>query len=80
MRGVQHCGGVGPYVADYFDATSQWVEAGLRPSTRKLSVYKVDPGTAQIVLSRPLRRYPLFPRYLGTGDVNSASSFSCSAS
>jgi hypothetical protein len=32
------------------------------------------------MLSRPLCRYPTFPRYKGSGDVNSASSYSCATS
>jgi hypothetical protein len=29
-------------------------------------------------MTRPLCKYPAYPRYTGTGDVNSASSFVCS--
>ncbi len=81
LPGVQHCGGgVGPYWVDFMDATTQWVEGGTRPSSRNLTNYKVDLGNGQIILSRPLCRYPSFPKYRGSGDVNSASSFTCATS
>ncbi|MBC7957672.1 MAG: tannase/feruloyl esterase family alpha/beta hydrolase [Cytophagales bacterium] len=81
LPGVQHCGGgVGPYLVDFLEATTQWVEAGTRPSSRNLPMVKLSPSTGQLELSRPLCRYPSFPRYRGSGDVNSASSFSCATS
>lgn len=81
MPGVQHCGGgVGPFWVDLFEATTNWVETGTRPSARNLSVYKVDLTTGQLLLARPLCRYPSFPRYLGSGNVNAASSFVCASS
>ncbi|HZE91978.1 MAG TPA: tannase/feruloyl esterase family alpha/beta hydrolase, partial [Rhizobacter sp.] len=81
LPGVQHCGGgAGPYLIDALEATTQWVETGVRPSSRKLSVWKPNPTTGQLMLSRPLCRYPSFPKYKGSGDVNSASSFSCATS
>ncbi|GAB4556108.1 MAG: hypothetical protein Tsb007_13970 [Rhizobacter sp.] len=51
-----------------------------RPSSRTLSVYKVDRTIGQIVRPRPLWRYPSFPRYRGSDDVNSAGSFVCASS
>jgi feruloyl esterase len=31
-------------------------------------------------MTRPLCKYPAFPRYKGSGDPNDAASFSCSTS
>jgi feruloyl esterase len=79
LPGVQHCGGgVGADGIDLFEPLVQWTETGTRPSARDLTARKF--GTAGVEFARPLCRYPTFPRYKGTGDVRSASSFSCSAS
>lgn len=53
-----------------------WVEKGVDPGT--ITASKVTSNVTQF--TRPLCVYPAFPRYNGTGDVNSASSFTCSTS
>lgn len=79
LPGVQHCGGgVGPFYADYFDATVQWVEANARPSSRNLIVFGTD-ANGQINRMRPLCRFPSFARYIG-GNPALATSFTCSLS
>jgi feruloyl esterase len=79
LPGVQHCGGgVGPFYADYFDATVQWVEANARPSSRNLVVFGTD-ANGQINRTRPLCRFPTFARYIG-GNPALATSFTCSLS
>ena len=58
---------------DQLTALEQWVE------------HDVDPGENEVVgdlagipgRTRPLCLYPRWPRYTGTGDVNSAKSFTC---
>lgn len=75
--GVNHCGGGSG--ADQFDLLKpmmDWVEKGVEPGT--IAASKVANGVTQF--TRPLCVYPAFPKYNGTGDVNSASSFTCSAS
>lgn len=75
--GVNHCGG-GPG-ADTFDLltpTMAWVEKGTDPGTPTAT--KVNPSGATL-FSRPLCQYPSYPKYNGTGDINSASSYQCSA-
>jgi Tannase and feruloyl esterase len=60
---------------DYLGALENWVEKGR------------DPGESEVITdvtgvpgrTRPLCRYPNWPRYKGTGDVNAASSFTCAA-
>lgn len=73
--GVLHCGG-GPG-ADRFDlvaAMAEWVERGIAPQT--LLASKIDP-THGVQFTRPLCEYPAYPRYVGHGDPNTASSFRC---
>jgi Tannase and feruloyl esterase len=48
------------------------VQSGVAPETLSMS----DLNTATLGRTRPLCRYPLWPRYTG-GDVNAASSYAC---
>jgi len=72
MPGVGH--GTGPFhpAIDSLSALDRWVESGVAPETLSMS----DLNTATLGRTRPLCRYPLWPRYMG-GDVNAASSFAC---
>jgi len=75
--GVGHCGG-GPG-ADHVDLVKSldtWVSAGTPPSAQSL-VQARKSATGSVVLTRPLCKYPATPRYKGTGDADSASSFAC---
>ncbi|MGJ7485670.1 tannase/feruloyl esterase family alpha/beta hydrolase [Variovorax sp. LT2P21] len=79
--GVQHCaGGVGPDTVDLVDAVSKWREGGAKPSAQSIVAKKLDPTTQATVQTRPLCKYPTFPKYKGSGDLNSADSFSCQSS
>ncbi|MDB5830469.1 MAG: tannase [Caballeronia sp.] len=73
MPGVGH--GTGPFLpqVDSLGALEQWVENGTTPETLTVT----DSTAATAGRSRPLCRYPTWPKYAG-GDVNSAASFSCS--
>lgn len=76
--GVGHCfGGVGPDQVDLLQAMSTWVEQGVAPSAQNLVHRKLDAGGAT-TMTRPLCKYPAYPRYNGTGDVNDAANFTCS--
>jgi hypothetical protein len=72
MPGVGH--GTGPFhpAIDSLTALDHWVESGTAPETLQMS----DLNTATLGRTRPLCRYPSWPKYTG-GDVNSASSFTC---
>ena len=72
MPGVGH--GTGPFhpAVDLLSALDQWVESGTAPETLTMS----DLNTATLGRTRPLCRYPMWPRYV-SGDVNSASNFAC---
>lgn len=76
--GVNHCaGGDGADSFDALGAMMDWVEKGTAPGT--LTAVKRDAKTGEVKFSRPLCQYPSWPRYRGSGDVNSAGSFECAA-
>jgi hypothetical protein len=59
---------------DYLAALESWVEHGVDPSQREVMTDTTGvPGR-----TRPLCRYPRWPKYRGSGDINAAASFSCS--
>jgi hypothetical protein len=88
VPGMQHCAG-GPG-ADSFGAgvsavpsdaqhslelsLEQWVEKGAAPSS--IIATKFNPDRT-VKMTRPLCPYPQSAKYNGTGDPNSAASFSC---
>ncbi len=57
---------------DSITTLENWVERGIAPANQIVTDTVGVPGR-----TRPLCEYPTFPRYTGTGDVNSASSFAC---
>jgi feruloyl esterase len=61
---------------DSLSALEDWVERGFAPTNQ----VTLDNSAATRGRTRPLCEYPAFPKYNGTGDVNSASSFNCSTS
>jgi feruloyl esterase len=76
--GVGHCaGGAGPDQVDLMKALSTWVESGTPPSGQNLVLTKQD-KSGEAVMTRPMCKYPAWPRYKGTGDINAASNFECS--
>jgi len=74
--GVAHClGGPGADTADLLSALDTWVSGGAAPAT--LTARKLDPTNGATLFSRPLCVHPKYPRYNGSGDVNAASSYTC---
>ncbi|WP_367190558.1 tannase/feruloyl esterase family alpha/beta hydrolase [Burkholderia sp. Ed8] len=75
MPGVGH--GTGPFhpAIDSLSALDEWVESGKAPETLTMS----DLNAATLGRTRPLCRYPLWPKYIG-GDVRAAASFQCTSS
>lgn len=58
---------------DQLTSLENWVEKGIDPSNNLVSSDDVGvPGR-----TRPMCTYPGWPKYGGTGDINSATSFSC---
>ena len=66
--------GQGPFDATYdgLDAIRGWVEKGHAPTG--LVTYDGNAGADR---SRPLCRYPTWPRYVGHGSIDDASSYTC---
>ena len=64
---------------DVVRALIRWVEQGVPPDQIIATQYTNNNATQPIIRQRPLCAYPNVARYNGTGDVNSASSFSCGA-
>jgi hypothetical protein len=65
--GVGHCyGGPGADKVDLLKAMSTWVEQGVPASAQKLVQRKVDAASGATALSRPMCKYPAYPRYKGT--------------
>jgi feruloyl esterase len=88
VPGMNHCSG-GP-ATDQFDMLSQlvnWVEGksaapdSVVANARGTGANVVNaevPATWSAARSRPLCAYPKVARYKGSGDIESASSFTCS--
>jgi feruloyl esterase len=83
VPGMNHCGG-GP-ATDQFDALTalvNWVEKGVAPDRLLATVSPANtevPATWSPSRSRPLCPFPKIAVYNGSGDVDSAASFSCRA-
>lgn len=67
--------GAGAFVPswDAMGALDQWVTKGAAPQT----LVGTDTNTASSGRSRPLCVYPAFPRYSGTGSLDTAASYTC---
>jgi feruloyl esterase len=67
-----------PSYVDFIDMLDSWVETGTPPPDAPVlrAMDAVPPFTVRA--SRPMCRYPLYPRYRGQGDPNDAASFVCS--
>ncbi|MDE1183752.1 tannase/feruloyl esterase family alpha/beta hydrolase [Paraburkholderia sp.] len=76
VPGFQHGNGVFIPSVDLLGALDNWVTHGVSPET--LVAADIAPPTNG--RTRPLCRYPLFPRYVGKGSINQASSFRCDES
>lgn len=74
--GFQHGNGVFIPSVDMLGALDRWVSHDISPET--LLATDIVPATNG--RTRPLCRYPGFPRYVGKGNVNRASSFVCAMS
>jgi feruloyl esterase len=72
--GVLHCsGGPGADQADLLGPLDAWVTAGTAPAD--LTASRVAGGATTRTM--PLCAFPRYPRYNGSGDVNAASSYTC---
>jgi feruloyl esterase len=77
MPGMQHCqGGEGPNSFDAMAALEQWVEKGKAPD-QIVASHRLRDGTVD--RTRPLCPYPQVAKYKGSGSINEAANFVCSA-
>ena len=76
IPGLAHGGGKFSPTWDNLTALDNWVENGV-PPTAPIVVDATK--TATKGRTRPLCEYPTWPKYKGSGDINSASSFSCAS-
>jgi feruloyl esterase len=74
--GMGHCGGgIGPDRHDSVTAMVNWVEKGKAPDLMIASRVADN----RVVRTRPLCAYPQVARYSGTGSIDDASNFRCTA-
>src|SRR5258706_6047009 len=74
--GADHVGTGAPVSVDMLDVLMGWVEQGRAPG----DLVQVDLGPAAPFpeqASRPMCRWPAYPRYRGQGDPKQAASFEC---
>ena len=75
VPGMNHCGGGA--ATDGYDVLAplmQWVEHGQAPGE---ILAHANPASPWPTRTRPLCAYPAIARYNGSGDIESATSFSC---
>jgi feruloyl esterase len=61
---------------DILTLLTDWVEKGQAPADTQIA-YDIDPASLKTLRTMPACRYPSYARYNGSGDVNSAASFTC---
>ena len=74
--GVDHVGTGAPANVDMLGALADWVERGQAPDVLEVVAQANAPPFAAMA-SRPLCRWPAWPRYRGSGAANAAASFEC---
>ena len=63
---------------DILTLMTDWVEKGEIPTDTQIA-YDIDPTSLKTLRTMPACRYPSYAQYNGSGDVNSAASFTCTA-
>ncbi|VIO80591.1 tannase/feruloyl esterase family alpha/beta hydrolase [Bradyrhizobium ivorense] len=77
VPGMYHCsGGPGPNTFDALTPLMTWVETGTPPETILATKFVADTPPA-VQMTRPLCVFPKVPKYNGSGNANSAASFTC---
>jgi len=66
-----------PSVVDSFAYMRAWVEKGTAPPDAMPQSRYTRTAPYTVEASRPLCRYPKYPKYKGSGDANSADSYVC---
>lgn len=65
-----------PHGVDLLGALDAWVTKDVAPGDL-VQVAKDSKAPFALIASRPMCRYPAYPRYQGEGDPKSADSFKC---
>ncbi|AJY76146.1 tannase/feruloyl esterase family alpha/beta hydrolase [Paenibacillus beijingensis] len=73
IPGYGHGGGAFQMSADLLGALDDWVVGGTAPG----NLVAADKNPGNNGRTRPMCPYPSWPKYNGTGDVNSAASYTC---
>ena len=73
IPGMGHVTGVFNARVSSLETLEAWVEKGQAPG----DMLATDANKDTQGRSRPVCQYPAWPHYDGTGDINSAKSFSC---
>jgi feruloyl esterase len=68
-----------PTMVDLLDPLDRWASAGQAPADSLEQTLKATTPPFALQASRPMCRYPNYPRYVG-GDVKQAASYTCAAS
>ena len=66
-------------MADLLDPLDRWVTTGQAPGDSIVQTVKSATPPFTLLASRPMCRYPDYPRYQG-GDARSSSSYVCTPS
>lgn len=73
VPGYGHARGAFNAGFDALGVLDRWLDTGVAPK----DLVVVDNNSGSGGRTRPLCEYPAWPKYMGSGDVNAASSFSC---
>lgn len=68
-----------PYHADLITILADWVEKGIAPPDAIQQTLKDPKPPYAYTISRPLCRFPMYPRYNGSGDHNKMENWKCAA-
>ncbi len=66
-----------PQYVDLITMSTDWVEKNVAPPDAPVVSAKGRVAPYPVNATRPMCRYPLYPRYNGTGDLKQATSFTC---
>jgi hypothetical protein len=77
-NGLDSSGAAIPAWLDLLGELDSWVHSGNAPGNLVQGSQEAMPPF-KVLSSRPMCRYPLYPRYDGRGDPKLASSFACTA-
>jgi feruloyl esterase len=76
VPGMSHCGGgPGLNTIDTLASIELWVERGIAP--QKIIAKRTDKDATE--MTRPVCPYPQSARYIGIGDTNDATNFTCAS-